>query len=383
MNNKFKNSLLNGLGTIAMIVIALIIGGVLITISGNGVGDAYGAIIRGAFGSVSKITELFVKLCPILLMAFGISIAFKAQLWNIGAQGQFVIAGVASVAVALYIPVPFAIRIPLSLIAALVAGGFWGWIAAWLKNTFNAPEVISTLMLTYIANYFNLWMINGPMHDPYSDLPQSDIIPEAMYLPKLIGTYRLNAGIFIMLLVVVIMFFFWKSSLGYRVDLIGQGSKVAAYAGINMKKTVYTTLFISGAICGLAGWIEMFGIQYRLLDGLAADYSNIATIIALLGNLKVVGIIVSACFFSILLCGGSSMQRMTDVPYSIVGVIEGLIIIFIIAKNVVSERMIAASVKKAVKSIEKARPDIQSDSGPSDSVSDVTYDNGKGGQDND
>ena len=353
MNTKRRNSIFNAAGTVLMIVIALILGAVLIKLSGNDPAEAYAAIIRGAFGSTSKITELFVKLCPILLMALGVSIAFKAQLWNIGAEGQFVMAAISSVAVALYVPLPYFLRLPLSLIVALAAGALWAGLAAWFKNKFNANEVITTLMLTYVANYLNLWLINGPMQDPESDLSQTALVPSEMYLPKLIGNYRLNVGIFLMLLVVIIMFFFWKSSLGYRINLIGQGSKVATYAGINMKKTVITTMMISGAICGLAGWIEMFGIQHRLLDGLAADYSNIATIIALLGNLSVPGICVSACFFSVLLCGGAGMQRMTDVPYSVVGVIEGLIIVLVIAKNVVSSRIIQASDRRAILVAEK------------------------------
>lgn len=354
MKTKTKNTIFDSIGTVGMIVIALALGAVLIAVSGNNVGEAFGAILKGAFGSVNKVTELFVKLCPILLMAFGVSIAFKGSLWNIGAEGQFIMGSIASVAVALYVPLPYVIRIPLSFIVALAAGALWAGLAAWLKNRFNANEVITTLMLTYVAKYLNMWLINGPMQDPESDLSRSALIPEEMQLKPLLGeTYRINTGIFILLIVVILMFFFWKTSIGYRIDLMGQGEKVSTYAGINVKRTVIVTMMISGALCALAGWIEMFGIQFRLLDGLAADYSNIATIIALLGNLKVVGIIISACFFSILLCGGASMQRMTEVPYSVVNVMEGLIIVFVIAKNVVSQRMIQASTKKAMKAKEK------------------------------
>ena len=337
MNLNTKKAATQVLGTVCMILIALILGGVLVTLTGNSPMGAYAAIIRGAFGSPQKICELFVKLIPILIMAFGVSIAFRAQLWNIGAGGQFIMSSIAATAVALYVPVPFAIRIPLSLICSVAAGALWAAIAGWLKNRFNANEVITTLMLTYIADYFLMYLVNGPMQDPASDLTQSALIPDEMRLARLFGTYRLHTGIFLLIAVIIIMIFFWRTTIGFRINLIGQGKKVATYAGVNVKRTVMVTMLISGAFAGLAGWIETFGIQYRILTGIAADYGNVATIIALLGSLNVYGIIASAAFFAILLCGGASMQRMTEVPYSVVNVIQGLIIILVIARTTFGE----------------------------------------------
>lgn len=323
------------LGTVIMVIVALLIGAVLVVLSGNTPGEAYLTMLRGAFGSTQKITELFVKLIPTLIMALGVSIAFRAQLWNIGAQGQFIMGSICSMVIALYLPVSIPIRMIVAFIAAVVAGGLWAGLAGWLKTRFNANEVITTLMFNYIANYLLLYLINGPMQDPYSDLSQTDLIPDGMRLAKLFGTYRLHTGIFLLMLVVLIMIFFWRTTLGYRINLVGQGEKVATYAGIHVDKTVVVTMCISGAFSGLAGFIETFGINYRLLDGIAGDAGNIATIVALLGSLNVYGIIAAAMFFSVLLCGGASMQRMTDVPYSVVDVIQGLIIILIIAKDTV------------------------------------------------
>lgn len=332
-----KKALMQILGTVCMILIALLLGGVLVILTENSPAEAYSAIIRGAFGSPMKINELFVKLIPILILAFGSSIAFRAQLWNIGAGGQFIMGSIAATAIALYSSAPFAVRIPLSLLAAIAAGALWAGIAGWLKNKFNANEVITTLMLTYIADYFLNYLLNGPMQDPASDLTQSALVPEEMYLPRLFERYRLHSGIYILIAVIIIMILFWRTTIGYRIDLIGQGKKVSTYAGVNVKRTAMITMLISGAFAGLAGWIETFGIQYRILTGIAGDYGNIATIIALLGSLNVYGIIASACFFSILLCGGASMQRMTSVPYSVVNIIQGLIIILVIARTTFSE----------------------------------------------
>lgn len=327
------------LGTVLMVIAALLIGAVLVVLSGNQPGEAYGAMLRGAFGSPQKITELFVKLIPTLIMALGVSVAFRAQLWNIGAEGQFIMGSICSMVVALYLPVPIPLRMVLAFAAAVVAGGLWAGLAGWLKTRFNANEVITTLMFNYIANYLLLYLINGPMQDPYSDLSQTDLVPEGMRLAKLIGTYRLHTGLFLLLLVVLIMIFFWRTTLGYRINLVGQGEKVATYSGIRVKQTVVVTMCISGAFSGLAGFIETFGINYRLLDGIAGDAGNIATIVALLGSLNVYGVIAAAMFFSVLLCGGASMQRMTDVPYSVVDVIQGLIIILVIAKDTAMQRL--------------------------------------------
>ncbi len=342
MTLKDRDTLSNLISTVAMVILALILGAFLIILSGNDPVEAYGAMIKGAFGSKNKISELFVKLIPILLMAFGVSIAYKAQLWNIGATGQFLMGTIATTIVALYLPGPIPFKMAVSFAAAVAAGSLWAGIAAFLKNRFNANEVITTLMLTHIAKYFLMYAVTGPsgfLHDPFSDLTQSDAIDEGMHLTRLLGNmYRLHSGIFILLIAIVAMLFFWKTTLGHRIDLIGQGEKIATYSGVNVKRTVMVTMLISGAFAGLAGWLEIVAIQYRL-QSTFTDYGNIATIIALLGALNPVGIIASACFFSVLLCGGSSMQRMTNVPYSVVDVIQGLIIILIIAKVLFSSRV--------------------------------------------
>ena len=345
------------LSTVGMVVIALILGAFLVVVSGNNPFEAYGAMIKGAFGSKNKISELFVKLIPVMLMAFGVSIAYKAQLWNIGGNGQFVMAAITSAAVALYVHLPAPLVLVLSCIVAMVTGALWAGLAGWLKNKFNANEVITTLMLNYVATYFLMYVVtgpNGPLHDPYSDLTQSDAIAENLHLTRILGqNFRLHSGIFILAAAIVIMLFFWKTSLGHKINLIGQGEKVSTYAGLNVKKTVMLTMCISGAFCGLAGWLEIFAIQYRLQSTIS-DYGNIATIVALLGALDPVGIIVSSAFFSVLLCGGSSMQRLTSVPYSVVEVIQGIIIVLIIGKALVSQKIAGFwERKKKAKEIEK------------------------------
>ena len=318
-------------GAVGMVLIALLIGGILVVISGNNMLEAYGSLISGAFGSKQRISELFVKLVPVMIMALGVSIAYRAQLWNIGATGQFLMGSIAACAVGLYVKLPAVLLVPLTMLTAIVAAGGWALLAGYLKNRFNANEVITTLMLNYIADYFLEFLVYGPMMDPDGQLPQSATLSENLRLPAIFSGLRVHYGLAIMLVVLALVMLLWKSSAGYRINLIGQGERVATYAGVNVKGTVLLTMFLSGAICGIAGWIETFGLQFRIMENLAGSYGNIATVVALLGALNPFGIAASSFFFSILLVGGASMQRMTDVPYSIVDVIQGLIIIFVIA----------------------------------------------------
>ena len=336
MNNKIINGLKQFIIAVLTIVLALAVGAVLVTVSGNDPAEAYSTLFRGAFGSKARISEVFVKMIPLSLMALGVSIAYKAQLWNIGANGQLTLGAILAILPGLYLGLPTIILLPLSMILAMIGGGLWCGLAAWLKNRFNANEVITTLMLNYIATYLLAFLVYGPLMDPEGGgFPQSKVLPEAYQLPLFSSQMRIHSGVFVAIIVIIIMFFFWRTKLGVKIDLIGQGDKIATYAGVNVKRTVLAAMIISGAINGLAGWTEVYGVQYRLLEGLSSGYGDIATIIALLGGLHPLGIVISAFFFSALLVGGATMQRMTEVPYSIVDIIQGLVIVFVIARTAI------------------------------------------------
>ena len=334
MENKLKAAAGEVCAAVLTIAIALAIGAVLVSVSGNDPVEAYQTLFRGAFGSKQRISEVFVKMVPLCMMAFGTSVAFRAQLWNIGGNGQFILGAVAAIIPGLSLNLPPVILLPLSLICGMIGGALWAGVAAVLKIRFSANEVITTLMLNYIATYFLAFLVHGPMKDPVGgDFPQSPNIAEALRLPLFSERLRIHGGIFVGILLVIVMLFFWKTVLGYRIDLAGQGEKVATYSGMSVKRTVLITMMISGALTGLAGWNEIYGVQYRLLEGVASGYGDIAVVIALLGSLNPVGIVIAGFFFSALMVGGATMQRMTDVPYSIVDIIQGLVIVFIIART--------------------------------------------------
>ena len=249
----------------------------------------------------------------------------------------------------LCLPGPPVLVFILTIAASLLGGALWAGIAAGLKNRFNANEVITTLMLNYVAVYALAYSVYGPLQEPGGyNYPQSSEIADALKLTPLISGSRLNSGIFVALIVVCLMLFFWKSKPGFQADLLGQGMSVSRYAGLRTSRAVLGTMMLSGALAGLAGWTEVHGIHYRLLEGIGRGYGDLAIVIALLGKLSPIGIVIASFLFSVLLVGGASMQRMTDVPYSIVDIIQGVIILFILAKSIFEVRLSLPGRRKEV-----------------------------------
>jgi len=329
------------------IIIALFIGAILIVISGKDPIDAYRLLFNGAFGSAHKISETLVKAIPLMIMALGISIAFKNKMWNIGADGQFTLGAIFSLSVGIYLKLPVWLLFPISFLAAFIGGALWGALAGWLKAKFNANEVITTLMLNYIATYLLTYLVYGPMMDPEGfGFPQTPLLPEGLHLGLFSAQTRIHMGIFVALALLGLVILFWKSTLGYKIELMGQGEQVSRYAGINAKRMMILVMALSGGLCGIAGWNEIYGVHYRLMTDIASGYGTLAIVIALLGNLNPVGIGVSSFFFAALLVGGNTMQRMTGIPYSIVDIIQGLVIIFVITRQAINLESVRMFFKK-------------------------------------
>lgn len=326
--------------TIAVLAVALLIGGVFILFSGENVLSCYGVLIDGALGSSSRISEVLVKMVPLMILALGTSIAFRAQMWNIGVEGQMLLGAVLSAAVGLYLPLPTWILMLLAPVMGMVGGGLWALIAGWLRVRFNANEVITTMMLNYVALYLLAYMVYGPMQEQGGyNYPQSASLDAALKLKPLAMGARVNTSVFVAMGVLVFMLLFWRSKFGFTVDLLGQGIKVTNYAGCKANRAMIQTMIMSGMLAGLVGWIEVFGVHFRLLEGVGAGFGNLAVVIALLGNLTPIGILLSSFMISVLLVGGATMQRMTAVPFSIIDIIQGLVIVFLITRPLLEKKM--------------------------------------------
>jgi len=335
---KLKSFQEDALASILAILSAFFVCGLMLAFIGHNPFAAYGALFRGAFGNTHKIAETLVKTIPILLMALGTSIAFKCKIWNIGGNGQYTFGAITSIAVGLYLDLPPIILLPITFIAAVLGGLLIGGFVGVLKAKLNANEVITTLMLDYIMLYILSYMVNGPMMDPEGfGFPQTPILPEGLRLMTVIPGTRLHFGIVIAVVMMVLTIYFWKSKLGFRIRLVGEDQDVALYSGIHVPKHLIMTMMISAGFAALAGWVEVFGLHHRLQENLAGNLGSIAFVVALLGRLNPIGIGIGALFFAALSVGGASMQRYEGVPYSLVGIIQGLVIIFVISK-VVYER---------------------------------------------
>jgi ABC-type uncharacterized transport system permease subunit len=297
---------------------------------------AYGLVLSGAVGSPYALSETLLQAIPLILAGMAISVAFTARLWNIGAEGQLYAGAIASVLIGLNIlGLPPVLLLPLGLACGAVAGAIWGAIPAVLKVRFGAHEVLVTIMLNYVAILLSSMVIRGPWADPAA--PQTRQIENAATLPVIIPGTRLHAGILIALAAaVVVWFLLYKTTVGFKMRSVGSNPDASRAGGISVAFVTITTFCISGALAGLAGASLVLGTQHSLVDGLSADYGYTAIAVALIGRLHPLGTVLGALFFAALYVGSQYMQIATGVPGSFVQVIQGVLLLTVLAAGLVN-----------------------------------------------
>ena len=335
-----KDRLFDAMLPVIATLIALAFGGVLLLILGVNPVTAYAAMFKGAFGTVSGLTQTLTKATPLLLVALGICIAFRGGVINIGAEGQIILGAISAAAVALSFPtLPGIILIPLTLGAGVLGGAAWGGIAGVLKARFGVNEILSTVMLNAIALQLMNYLLRGPMLDPEqiaagTNIPQSATLPEQVWLLRLVPRTQLHAGLILaIVLAVVVYIFLWRTTIGYRIRAVGLNPSAARYAGIPVKSYMALAMILSGAFAGLAGAVEVTGVHHRMIEGLSGGYGFSGIVTALFGKLHPLGAIPAAIIFGGLLTGADKMQRTVQVPSSLIVVIEGLIVLFVVASD--------------------------------------------------
>ncbi len=320
---------------IIAIVAALIISGIFILFIGVNPFYAFEMLFIGVFGRLFGFGEMLAKATPLLLVGLGVAIAFKGGLTNLGGDGQFLVGAVLATMVGTEIvglPVP--IHMILIVIAGALGGAIWGGIAGFLKAKLNTNEVIMTIMMNYIAIYLFSFLIDNPLRDPSGVLPQSKSIPAVLQIPKLLTGTRANIGILFAIVAVILVYYFInKTVFGYKIRAIGISPKASVYAGINSFRQTVLIMMLSGAFAGVAGMVQVYAIHFRLLDGIAGGVGFSAIVVALLGRLNPFGILLASLFIGGLLAGANSMQATTGVPASIVGIIQAIVILFIIVNQ--------------------------------------------------
>jgi ABC-type uncharacterized transport system permease subunit len=322
------------------VVLSLLVGGLLLLLSGRDPITAYRSLYHGAFGTTDRFTETLVKATPLMLIAVSVSISFRCQLWNIGAEGQMILGAIFSIWVALHVTgLPTLLILPLTFLAGALGGLLWSLIAGVLKAYLQANEVITTSMLNYIAVYLLAYLVRGPMIDPGGfNFPQSKLIPKELELPRLIQHTRLNVAFIAALVVVGLALVFWRTTLGRRTEIVGASRRVAAHAGLNIPVTIIFVAAVSGALAGIAGWGEMFGLHFRLIEEFARGFGTLGIVVALLGGLNPVGMVVSAFLFAALVVGGNAMERNANVPFALVDVIQGCVILLVLSRAYLFKR---------------------------------------------
>ncbi len=332
----------------ASLGLALILGAVLLLVTGVDPLATYGAMLQGAFGSPGQwlkgdfynLSETLVKAIPLMLCGLGVGIAFRMLFWNIGAEGQLAAGGIAAAEVALFwgpaLPAPLVL--PTMIGVGFAAGALWGLIPALLKAFLQVNEIITTLMLNYVAILLVEYLFYGPWKDPKGyGFPGTAEFIEAAWLPRLPDS-RVHAGLLFALLAAL---FIWlvlsRTKWGYEIRVIGENPRTARYAGISLVRNIILVMVLSGGLAGLAGMAEVAGIAHRLQKGLTVGYGYTAIIVAWLARLGPWRTLLVAFLLAALLVGGDQIQITMKLPAAIALVLQGLILFCMLGGDLFSQ----------------------------------------------
>lgn len=280
--------------------------------------------------------ELLLKATPLMLCGIGLAIGFRANVWNIGAEGQFILGAAGATGMALSFPdLPGVVLLPLMVLAGAGAGMAWAAIPAWLKTRFNANEILVSLMLVYVAGFLVSWLVFSPWRDPMGfGFPQTEMFSRAALLPGILPGTRLNAGLFLALaLIVVAWVFLQQTVLGFRLRVAGRSRAAAGYAGFSIQRAVWMGLLCGGGAAGIAGMTEVAGPMGQLTDKIALGYGFAAIIVAFLGRLHPIGVVLASLLMALLFLGGEQVQQHMNLPKSISMIFQGLLLFYLLGAD--------------------------------------------------
>jgi simple sugar transport system permease protein len=299
---------------------------------------ALGALVQGSLGSPAAFISItLVRAVPLILTGLAVAVAFRAGIWNIGAEGQLYAGAVAGTAVALALPeaIPGWLGIPALMVAGAGAGALWVVVPAWLKIRRGVSEVITTILMNFVAINLAGWLVHGPMQEPRGVFPQSDAVPEMARLPLMVPGSRLHLGFAAAVVLALALWAFLRfTAAGFQVRAVGANPEAARVAGrLRSRRTLVWVFLASGALAGLAGAVEVSGVTYALYEGLSPGYGYTAIAVALLAGLSPLGVLVTGTLFGALEGGAGAMQRVAGVPAGWVGTVVALAILSIVAAD--------------------------------------------------
>ncbi|WP_394844214.1 ABC transporter permease [Pendulispora brunnea] len=322
------------------VVTAMALGAILIAVAGGDPLSAYSGMFEGSLGSPRAIAETLVWSTPYILTGLSVALAFQGGLFNIGAEGQLALGAVFAALVGYGLPglvggsVPGVLHVPLTILAGGLAGAAWAGIPGWLKARTGAHEVISTIMLNYVALNAVSFLLNGPMKDPAPDnvIARTPLIADSASLSPILSSFRLHWGFPLALLAAWgVAWMLKKTTLGFEIRTVGANPEAARYSGMHVGRTIVVSMALSGALAGAAGAIEVSALNHRHQLGFSQGYGFDAIAIALLGKTKPAGVVPAALLFGMMRSGAPRMQFLTQIPVDVISVIQALILLFVAA----------------------------------------------------
>ena len=323
---------------------AVLIGGVIIKLVGGDPFVAYKALMEGAFGSKKAWSETAVWSTPYIFAGLAVALAFRGGLFNIGAEGQLAFGAVFSALIGYALPewlgfnLPTYIHLPLAILAGALAGGIWAAIVGVLKAYTGGHEVINTIMMNYIALNMTSFLVGGVMKDknPLNVISRTPLIAESARIAPIFEGLRVHWGFILALaMAFVVWWLLNKTTLGFEIRTVGLNPDAAKYAGINVKRIIIVTMLFSGILAGLAGSVEVTGLNYRHELGFSSGYGYDAIAIALLGRSHPLGVVLASFLFAAMRNGATRMQFMTQLPVDLISMIQALILLFVAADAIV------------------------------------------------
>ena len=319
------------------VVLTLLAGMIMFRILGVDPFQAVYAFFVEPISTFEGVAELLVKATPLILIGLGLSLGFQANVWNIGAEGQLTLGALFSGALALaFFDVESVFLLPAMMIAGIVGGMAWAAIPAFLKTRYNTNEILTSLMLVYVAVLLLSYLITGPLRDPDGfNFPESRLFHDSAMLPIILEGTRLNVGFLGALFVAVLAWILIvKHIIGFQIRVIGMAPAAASFAGFKEKRLIWLTLLISGGTAGLAGAIEIAGPIGQIIPVISPGYGFTAIIVAFLGRLHPIGVVLAGILMALTYLGGDSAQITMNLPNAVTGVFQGMLLFFLLASDV-------------------------------------------------
>ncbi|MBN8629310.1 MAG: ABC transporter permease [Rhodobacterales bacterium] len=328
------------------VLLALLASGIVTAIllksAGTDVWAAFTAIYDGAFGDLRATSKSLAKSTPFILTGLAITVAFRAKVWNIGAEGQLFAGAMSSYWLySVTGPAMGMFLLPLLFVAGFVGGGLYGGLAGYLRSAFRVNEVLTTVMLNYVILYLLSFLLVGPWRDQSSFYQQSSRIDRSVWLPDIWAPGKLHVGFLIALVAAVVVYIIMSRSwFGYEVKAVGLNARAARFKGINVERTAVAVMAISGGLAGLAGVIQVFGVNHRLETDISLGFGYTGIIIAVLAMLNPMWVVFVAILFGAFENGAIKMQVATGVPSAITSAIEAITLLFFLTAAVLARHRI-------------------------------------------